>query len=411
MQHLPMCLLQYIFDMLKTKDQINFRKTNKKHYNLSIKRIKLNKIDFIDNFILSQPVFTKLEYINLNNCKKMLITDFNDLKHLHTLVLKRPIITAINPDCLQNINLKKLTLTGVTNKIQINHMTNLKKLCVQGFNIIVNEDIQNINVKKLDISFTDYITNFNHMSNLKTLRCYGCYNINSEKLIGLKLTKLCLGYGTPVINLNFMTCLKSLVLRDYFINDTYIKDLNLEELHIENTLITNISHMTNLKRLSCPGRRCLLKQEYIPTQNLQFLNISDNPNIREVVLKMPNLTYLNCSGHNSSIDNDIIDRLNLRVLKTSFNKKISQISHMTNLKILECKGESGITNNSIKGLNIQKINSIHNNNITNVISLKHLSVIYCSQTIKKNKNTKAINISKYRAFIMQDIDFINSFSF
>lgn len=78
---------------------------------------------------------------------------------------------------------------------------------------------------------------------------------------------------------------------------------------------------------------------------------------------MTNLKKLNCSNYwlyPSSISDENVQTLNLTELYTDYNLKIINVQHMTNLKILECRGSCGIQYQNIKHLKLYKLVCINN---------------------------------------------------
>jgi len=123
------------------------------------------------------------------------------------------------------------------------------------------------------------------------------------------------------------------------INDDSIKQLNLIELNINHTSkITNINHMTDLKKLSIYNNKGI-NDNSIKNLNLFELNASNSPNITNV----NHMTYLKIldASFDCGLDDNGIKNLNfnLIILNNSGNPKITfqQINRMTNLKMLnEC---------------------------------------------------------------------------
>ena len=85
---------------------------------------------------------------------------------------------------------------------------------------------------------------------------------------------------------------------------------------------------------------------------------------------MTKLQILNASGIYCQFNDESIKYLNLIELNASDNWKITNISHMTNLKILEACGWSKIDNKQIFNLNLIRLNSLNNDKIT--LSLKKI---------------------------------------
>src|SRR5690606_34121915 len=84
--------------------------------------------------------------------------------------------------------------------------------------------------------------------------------------------------------------------------------------------------------------------------HLISLNLNRNPQITNVN-HMTNLKILGAGG-NCGIDNEGISKLNIIELNASDNNKITNVNHMTNLKILYASGYCGINDKGISKLNL-----------------------------------------------------------
>ena len=110
------------------------------------------------------------------------------------------------------------------------------------------------------------------------------------------------------------------ILKSY----SYVKYLDASN----NFKITNINHMTNLKKLNA-SRNCGINNEGIKNLNLIKLDMNNN------------------------ISNKELKNLNLIKLSLVNNDKIKNLNHMTKLKKLNASaGNCIISDKSIKGLNL-----------------------------------------------------------
>lgn len=244
MDVLPLELIQYMFDYLIFKDQINLKSLSKNYYH-SLRIYDLYNIpekykDKLSDEILKN--YSYIKYLDVSNNSN--IKNINNLFNLQKLTAGRLCYDCkINDNDIKNLNLIELSIynSDITN---LNHLTNLKKLTIQNIKSkISNEGIKNLNLEELCLfnDFDNKITNLSHM-----------------------------------INLNHMTNLKILYI--YFgcqINDECIEDLNLEELYLyvnckSDNKITNLNHMTNLKKILVFS----WKFEYIPNvEKLKNFNL------------------------------------------------------------------------------------------------------------------------------------------
>jgi len=135
--------------------------------------------------------------------------------------------------------------------------------------------------------------------------------------------------------------------------------------------ITNVKHMTKLKELIA-SFECGISDNGIENINLEKLNCECNPNITNVN-HMTNLKELNASmcflddpggkgGY--GIDDNGIKNINLEKLYVSYNHKITNVNHMTKLKILDASCGCGIDDDGIEDLNLEYLNAVANPKIT-----------------------------------------------
>ncbi len=140
-------------------------------------------------------------------------------------------------------------------------------------------------------------------------------------------------------------------------NYSFIMQLNASF----NQKITNLSHLTKLRKLDASGTKSTINQDSITTLNLIELNVDFNKNIKNLN-HMTSLQKLKASC-NSGIDDNGIKKLNLVELDASSNNKITNINHMTSLQKLVADFSCGIDNEGIKNLNIIELYAIENHKI------------------------------------------------
>jgi hypothetical protein len=106
---------------------------------------------------------------------------------------------------------------------------------------------------------------------------------------------------------------------------------------------------------------CGITDQYIKNLNLIELNVEANKNITNIN-HMSNLKIL--FAQNSKISDLSIQNLNLTILNANNNPNITNINYINNLKELYACGKlCGIGNNGIKNLNLIKLESTNNNKI------------------------------------------------
>ena len=143
------------------------------------------------------------------------------------------------------------------------------------------------------------------------------------------------------------------------------------KLKANNMKITNVSFMTNLKKL------VVLSSSGIDQNAINGLDLVelDACNIEKItnVSFMTNLKKLNAWG-NCGIDQYDINGLDLVELNAGYNNKITDASFMKELKILYTSGNCGIDQNGINGLDLVELYTYNNNKITNVSFMKNLKL-------------------------------------
>ena len=100
---------------------------------------------------------------------------------------------------------------------------------------------------------------------------------------------------------------------------------------------------------------------------IRYLNATYNPKITNVN-HLTNLKILWACG-TSGIDDYGIKNLNLIELYAYNNPKITNANHLTNLKVLWAYGNSGIDDNGIKNLDLIELYAFNNPKITKKIDL------------------------------------------
>ena len=171
-----------------------------------------------------------------------------------------------------------------------------------------------------------------------------------------------------------MKHLKILHLNNSDITQSSINFLNVEELSIRhNPLVTDISHMSNLKILDISGNNKLA----IKNLDLIELYVSYNSFYNSWTINIGHMTNLKVLDIRfSTIGQQDIDTLDLVELRITGNQGIYKVSHMKNLKILYAGAPCIIGQNEINQLDLIEL-YIHNNTmINNVNHMKNLKTLY-----------------------------------
>ena len=336
--------------------------------------INLNIINFNN--------FTNLKILQIYLEGPTALPDLNNLPKLKILDISG-----------NNLNLssyKYLTELSISGDIYgINHLTSLKILNIRTNENITNSDISNLDLSELHIYNCPNITKINHLTNLTILE-YSNNNINLD-LSGLNLNKLRLynydlyirmnliqanlpqeynGFSHMTnltdltfnyykINLNNFKKLKKLNCSYSMVSDSDISEINPTELDITMTNITDISHITNLKSLTCQNNKFLTK---INNPNLQILSAGHIYNI--INLNLPKLKKLYFSI-NPKLNNIYAE--NLTKLSLEANPELTNLDNLINLEKLNIIGKSPITS-----LNNLKLSSLYLGSKINIPNLNNL---------------------------------------
>ena len=315
-------IYQLIFDFLDLIDKLTYRQVSKEFKNFHITDLmsfkNYNYLLLLNETILKQHLHTKklLAPHNTN------ITQLNFLVHLQELYLSG---SDRSSNCSINelTNLRKLTLSNFPSITDLNTLTKLEVLKIYGSNAIDNQSIKELNLSEFACSSYLHVTSFTHMTNLKRLSIQGSdCSVKNDDIRGLDLTYLDISFNTSITDLSFLAkSLKQLIAPDTLINDHTIDCLDLTHLDISGARnVRSIDHMTNL-----------------------------------VSLKINNESQIS--------DKSIKKLLNLVELQTRDNKNITDVNHLTKLKILHaCR--SGITDSGIDKLDLDTLYTCDNKNIT-----------------------------------------------
>ncbi len=154
MQHLPICLLQYIFDKLNLKSQIRFMQTCKKHNTLRIKTI-----------------YKEWRYISI------VPLDFYKKLNLHSLYLTCQNIHIDIPliygyTCNGHIALYKRQVFLNYTRYNINLYINLFEKTIKNIYENLKKISDNVYMPSYDGFHIIVFPQFSHMSNLKVIHVY-----------------------------------------------------------------------------------------------------------------------------------------------------------------------------------------------------------------------------------------------
>jgi len=232
-------------------------------------------------------------------------------------------------------------------------------------------------------------------------------SIADKDIKHLNLITLNASNNRYITNVNHFTNLRILDASRYCgIDDVGLSDLNLIELDAsDNIKITDINHMTNLKRLRANVSKtiytclefyrseCGISDKSIESLNLEELYVNNNPKVSNIG-HMTKLKVLSASSWFSNISDVSIANLNLEKLIATDNGIITSVSHMSNLKELYAE-HSNISD--IKGINLRVLYIDNNENITDISHMTDLEVLsikgHCGIKKKQTRNIKTVYTS------------------
>lgn len=147
-------------------------------------------------------------------------------------------------------------------------------------------------------------------------------------------------------------------------------------------------HYLKIKKIKEDKHSVLLTNDILRQNKfnrLEKLSLNFNKKVTELNFLKNTLKELNCRWQ-SSLSQKSIDKLNLYKLDAGYNYKIKNVSHMNNLKILDCSGDKcGISQRGITGLRLIYLNIYKNKNIINIEFMKKsLKELYCDNDFKVN---------------------------
>lgn len=341
----------------------------------------------ISNYTIKKFNLLKLK---LNDNKK--INNIGHMSNLKTLYIANNVVRQKD---IATLNLIKLFAKNNSKIHDVSHMSNLKKLNASGSSGINQKGIYGIDLIKLNVSYNNKITDISFMTNLKTLYVahpffdYTFTNICQRSIDKLNLKVLYANNNKDIYNLSHMTNLKILCINNsdsgngYYIykladkskiDQNEIKKLDLSILNISNNpTIVDVSHMSNLRYLYADNDSGV-DQNGIRNLNLELLSVSNNPNIIDVS-HMRRLKYLYANGISGI---NLCGIQSLELLSVSNNKNIVDVSYMLGLKCLYAEGDCGIDNNGIRNLKLVELHIKNNEKISKVSHITTLKILDCS---------------------------------
>ena len=166
--------------------------------------------------------------------------------------------------------------------------------------------------------------------------------------------------------------------------DIYTKIFEYCEIHDElNIMMTCklLNKKLKIKKLKHPNvsDEILRQEKFIDLEELYASYYKKITNVNH----LSKLKILYCSW-NCGIDQEGIKDLQLiEELNAKNNEKIKNVNHLSKLKILDCSKNCGIDQEGIKNLRlIEKLDASCNNEIENVNHLNKLKILYCIKIVE-----------------------------
>lgn len=352
-----------------------------------------NAFDGLSQDIINLHIFRYIEKLDLG--KYTNIKDLNHLTSLRKLCIDHNYqITPASMFQLKNLSTLKITYNSNFGNIgDFAMFNNLRELEFDGLSCITQRQIVLVkNVVKLTLRSTDYVTDLNHMTKLRDLKLSNTCGVKDKGIKSLtNIIRLYL-FNVRITDINHMIKIRFLTLYDRGneIRQENISNLvNVETLNISYSKnINDLNHMTKLKKLFMQCNESVTQDGISKLMNLIYLNIYNN----ELIYDLNHLINLKSLiiGNNSNLTNESIRSLiNLKILKLNNTPNITDVNHMVNLETLDIWGERcGVDQDGIRNLrNIRHLDINGNNKITSVSHLKDLrsldmrSNIYVKDTI------------------------------
>ena len=144
-------------------------------------------------------------------------------------------------------------------------------------------------------------------------------------------------------------------------------------VRISDPKITTLNNFTHLEQLHAGALTDISDKDIRDLTNLTFLNAYHNPLITNVN-HLTKLKVLDATMR-SGIDDVGLYNLNLKELHVWGNIKITNLNHMTTLEILDVSGECGIGDEGIIELNLRELYARNNPKITKIKHMTRLEVL------------------------------------
>lgn len=354
---IPTDVWQYILDhhIFNHSDIVKILMLNKYYYTT----LKIHKIIFhkdTTNKHLANPIYNSVVYADFRGVKK--VSDVSTMPYLRYLYANNKIkLSTVTSNTLVTLSTNK-NIKALKNK------SNLRTLISEHFSIENNYDFSGLDLEVFEM-YERLECDISHMKNLHTLVVK---HASDDALAKIDVEKVTILYEPN--NVSHMQKLKELIISEH------AESRNVAAPHLEKLIIKNgpyarisapIPALPYLNELNISSFR-YIRDDILENVNVVKLNISGCARISNIS-HMTRLRYLDCSG--TEVDQKSIDKLSLTMLVMNNNKNIHSLRHMTGLKELYCSGPKvNITDESIKGLQLEVLIANDNRHITRKIVRK-----------------------------------------
>ncbi|XP_055377292.1 chaoptin [Condylostylus longicornis] len=347
-----------------------------------ISYLYINELDISYNLITNTNCFSNLgnyiKIINLksNNIKLLGNHAFGDLKYLEILNLSNNNITSIRRRSFQGLNSLQILDLSLNNieQLQAEQFSNLKKLRILNLNnnrlrALPREVFMNTRLEYLDISY-------NQLS---------VWPVPAFSDIGFTLRSI-----------QFMENNLEYLDSNMFINSQFLFDLNLSRNKItvlpDNTFMF-LNNLTNLDLSYNPLVTSNLKQVFLHTPRIKYLNLQGVNLFELPELELPYLTNLDISNNHLQELLKLNELYNLRKINVSYNNVINMSNIVEQLPINSIK-ILDISNNPLRRITIFDMQLLRNIDELYMMDIK----ITNPQIFSKLKIIKKLSITSSQYF-------------
>lgn len=255
MEKLPICIVQYIMNMMPAVSQGRLRSTCSLYRRLQIK--KMYYFPFELHHILANP---NVEELDLSNSEIVDISFLKNLYILHAKISSKCVIFPVSITYLNIFNRSDIPY------LDLSYLTNLTNLYA------ANTDTNFIlppSLKELDVSYNTEIKDLSYLPNLVHLNMSNYYGFEIRLPVSLKFLQINSYFSTNIpLDISYLVNLQ-IVYADNHSDTIFPKSLHKLSLKY-NKSIKDLSYLSNLQILNLEKSIC----EVNLPRSLTNLNIS-----------------------------------------------------------------------------------------------------------------------------------------